>query len=198
MEASTLIRILCMWRALAFALGLFCTTLVRRKRLLAVLLIFSIAGHAAQTITYDASCEGSHYKQGEEAEDLRQQSGVSVVCNLAILEILDNSRILLRTNVKLEPSSSLTFGGSYFDYGINPEIAISHLDVLFPQRPATGNNSSEPEKFDGIEGDCYFTGKVNLRSLTKINSVAKVKIGSQKRIYAMNIVLFGTGKIFSW
>lgn len=164
------------------------------RRLSLVIMLLAIARMSpamAMTYVYDATCENSYSKQGEQEEDLAKQRGKPIKCDAVVLSLLENGRVLFQITQKTSKLTPLGFAGPGLDFDSNPNFITLPLESIYIPH---STNPSNPEKIEGVEGFCFFDGKANLRALTKASCAAKIEIGTQRLVYHVDVRITGIGK----
>ncbi len=155
------------------------------------LLISFSSGALARTYVYEATCGQSYSKQGEQEEDLTTMKGKSISCNSAILSFLDNGHVIFQVGEKKGQLTPLGFSGIGLDYDTSPNFATLPLDkVYLPHYTEPGT----PEDVNGVEGFCFFDGKLNVRALHDVSCVAKIEFGTQRLVYHVDVKILGLGQ----
>jgi len=145
----------------------------------------------AKTYFYDALCDDSYSKQGEIEQDLTKIKGKPISCNAVVLSFLDNGHILLQFAEKSSHVTPLGFAGSKLDYDLNPNFVTMPLEKIYLPH---SSNPSKAEFISGVEGYCFFDGKLNITNLNVVSCTAKIEIGTQKLIYKIHAHITSVGK----
>jgi hypothetical protein len=108
-----------------------------------------------------------------------------------VLSLLDNGRVLFQITEKASDLTPLAFSGNGFDYDTNPNFVTVLLDSIYLPHSTNPGNA---EAVHGIEGYCFFDGKLNIRALNGASCVAKIEIGTQRLVYHIDIHMTGLGQ----
>jgi hypothetical protein len=161
--------------------------------LIAIVLLALVGTNAnAKTYLYGASCGGSYTKEGEQNDDLTKQSGKPISCTNIVFSIFDNGRTMLQIVDKSSHLTPLGFSGGRLDPDINPNFLTLPLDKIYLPHYS---NPATPQTITGIEGFCFFDGKLNLRNLTSVSCAAKFELGSRRVVYHIDVKFSGIGAI---
>lgn len=137
---------------------------------------------AAQSYYYEAACNDSYSKQGDDTADLTVVKGRPFNCDAFIISFLKNGNTLIQFVEKKSSLTPLGFAGGALDSDLNPNMVILHIDRVYLQHKA---NPSNPEAIGGVEGFCFLDGKLNIRSLKEISCTSKIELGTEKLIYSV-------------
>jgi len=155
------------------------------------LVVAGLSTAMAKTYFYDAVCEDSYSKQGEMEQDLTRKKGKPISCDAVVLSFLDNGHILLQFAEKSSHVTPLGFAGSKLDYDLNPNFVTMPLEKIYLPH---SSNPGNPEFIGGVEGYCFFDGKLNITNLNVVSCTVKIEIGTQKLIYKINARITSVGK----
>jgi hypothetical protein len=156
---------------------------------LAVAIVSSAAG---RTFVYDAACEGSYIKEGEQSEDLTTRQGKPLSCDYVILSLLANGNILFQLGEKRSNVTPLGFGGDGWDVEMSAKLLTMPLRRLYLPH---ASNPAKPQVLEGVSGVCFVEGEANLRTLREIACSAKFEIGTRKVIYHISLKILSVGDL---
>ena len=145
----------------------------------------------ASSYLYSASCGGSYSKEGEPNEDLTKQKGKPILCTNVVLSIFDNGRTMFQLVDKGSRLTPFGFSGGKLDSDANPNFLTLPLDKLYLPHYS---NPGSPQAISGIEGFCFFDGKLNLRNLTSVSCAAKFELGTRRIVYHIDVKFSGIGQ----
>ena len=151
---------------------------------------FSATPTEAQTWFFTGKCEDSRVKRGSLSEDPRIQVGDKINCDIAIVSILTDGRLLVQFRTGL---GVLGFAGAVLDETTYDTPSIP-IETIYPIRDLGMSkeeilqNSLQREGAltDGVEGICLL-GSENFKSMRKMTCTAKHEVAEHGSVYSITI-----------
>ena len=172
------------------------------RLLTSLILITPLSGlaEAAPAWFFKGQCKDSRVKRGDVSDDLRVQSGDPIHCDVAVLMILRNGRILLQFHTG---TGVLGFAGPLLDRQTNKNnVAGIPVDKIYPIRDLgmtpqeifKNSTRSEGVLDQGVEGICLLNNK-DLKLVRNISCISKYEMDNKKTVYRVDINVTNVDKV---